>query len=442
MSTLHERLAELAEDAPPGDRLPDLWERGRRIARRRRLGTVAIAAAACLALVVVGVLGWQRGRTTVEPASPESRPALPDRLYTPSRWLPGTAGHPIGPIAALVPGERGSHGWGFAGVSATTGEYRFLDLPDLVADSTGDAPPQLAPDGRHVAYWLAGRPSGAPWTSGDVITGVAVYDTTSGRLERHDIETVHGLSPWTLTWVDGDRLLVAVGEHQGAAGSDDASSSRLVDRPLVWDLRDRSVRRVGGQFSSVAGSTGEGEVLVQEDSGPARLLDPDDAEGSARTVALPALPYTDGLAVTPEGRLAGLWGGADGTVTSGEETVAVVNPGSGARLTPVPGLAKGIWGIEGWAGDGRLVVLRAQSGDGTVVDRVDVGTGKAERLTAYPRDFQGGRIALADGMLGGEPVARPAPPDPVDPRHLAGLAGGIALAAAAAVLVWRRRARP
>ncbi|MFI2706715.1 hypothetical protein ACH5WX_04140, partial [Nocardioides sp. CER28] len=70
MSTLHERLAELAEDAPVGGALPeDLWDRGRRIARRRRLGTATIAAVACLALALVGVLGWQRGRTSVEPAA-------------------------------------------------------------------------------------------------------------------------------------------------------------------------------------------------------------------------------------------------------------------------------------------------------------------------------------------------------------------------------------
>ena len=49
MSTLHDRLADLAGEAPHPSADPDLWDRGRRYGRRRRVGRgldrlVAVAA--------------------------------------------------------------------------------------------------------------------------------------------------------------------------------------------------------------------------------------------------------------------------------------------------------------------------------------------------------------------------------------------------------------
>src|SRR4051812_8665492 len=108
MTTLHDRLADLADDAPPGGPAPDLWERGRRYHRQRRVGTLAIAGAACVALVAIAGLSWQQSGGLPEPAAPPSvERALPDRLWTPSPWLPGTdeAG-PLGPLAAVVGADR------------------------------------------------------------------------------------------------------------------------------------------------------------------------------------------------------------------------------------------------------------------------------------------------------------------------------------------------
>jgi hypothetical protein len=145
MSTLHDRLAELADDAPAAGQLPgDLWQRGRRIARVRRAGTAVVVLAACVALVIVWAGAWSRARTSVEPAEPGTTAAIPATLYAPSRWLPGTSGHPIGPLAGVLEAVRGRNvGLAPVGISALTGEYRFLDLPgsashdDAVLSRTG-----------------------------------------------------------------------------------------------------------------------------------------------------------------------------------------------------------------------------------------------------------------------------------------------------------------
>ncbi|MCW2794154.1 MAG: hypothetical protein JWO76_3252, partial [Nocardioides sp.] len=133
MTTLHDRLSRLADEAPVALPEPGLWQRGRRYRRRRRAGTLAIVGAAVLALGVLAGTTWQRSSVD-GPQPANSAPALPDRIWSPSPWLEGTddAGE-LGQLAAIIDAERGS--WigkspGLVGVSATTGEYRFLDLPD------------------------------------------------------------------------------------------------------------------------------------------------------------------------------------------------------------------------------------------------------------------------------------------------------------------------
>src|ERR1700712_2626240 len=133
MTTLHDRLTDLAQDAPAGPPVPQLWDRGMRYRRRRRLGTCVVLLAAVLALVSLTSLSWVRARHDALPL--RSPGALPDQLYAPSPWLPDTAGHPLGRLAAVIRADR--HTWSGAsdrelvGVSATSGEYRFLDLPHL-----------------------------------------------------------------------------------------------------------------------------------------------------------------------------------------------------------------------------------------------------------------------------------------------------------------------
>src|SRR5262245_59517516 len=180
MTRLQDRLADLAEDAPPPRPAPELWDRGLRYRRRRWTGTAVVAAVAAVALLVLGTATWLRSSSD-EPLPAGSPAAMPDHLYAASGWLPGTdrAG-PLGPIAALVPTVR--HTWtgdenGVVGVSATTGEYRFVDLPGLAVDDALDGSWSLSPDGRFIAYLY--RDDGAHVAPG-AATGVALYDTSTG----------------------------------------------------------------------------------------------------------------------------------------------------------------------------------------------------------------------------------------------------------------------
>jgi hypothetical protein len=105
MTTLHDRLAELADDAPHGGPVPDLWDRAARYHRRRRVGTVVIVAVVLLGLGAIGTLDWSRSRPTPAPANGTA--GLPSKVWMPSGWLPGTDDvGPLGQLAALQPATR------------------------------------------------------------------------------------------------------------------------------------------------------------------------------------------------------------------------------------------------------------------------------------------------------------------------------------------------
>src|SRR6478672_8540350 len=107
MTTLHDRLEDLAEDAgtaPP--EASDLWQRGRR-QHRRRTAAAAAAVLAAAALATAGAAGLA-GRTfhQVEPVAPPStRTVLPDRFFEPSGRLP-VAHDGTGPLVAVIPADH------------------------------------------------------------------------------------------------------------------------------------------------------------------------------------------------------------------------------------------------------------------------------------------------------------------------------------------------
>ena len=84
MTTLHDRLADLAASAPlepAGAEGAALWDRGRRLHRLRRTGTAVVASAAVLALVGLGSMAWLRSPSAVEPLPADSPGGVPDRVY-------------------------------------------------------------------------------------------------------------------------------------------------------------------------------------------------------------------------------------------------------------------------------------------------------------------------------------------------------------------------
>ena len=158
-------------------------------------------------------LGVPHGEQRVEPADTHGAPHLPDRFYQPSPWLHAFDGPP-GHLVAVGTAEHRSlfHSrTDVYGVTAVGGAYGFLDLPEsaVAGDTGGPTSPALSPDGSRLAFWTTGTPSGTPNTHllGVTITGVSVYDTTTGRVEHAALDTVHGISPALLTWSD-DRTLV------------------------------------------------------------------------------------------------------------------------------------------------------------------------------------------------------------------------------------------
>ncbi|MGN0063186.1 MAG: hypothetical protein ACI379_03000 [Nocardioides sp.] len=155
MDTLEDRLRTLgtpgpAVAVPPGE---ELWQRGRRWSRRRRLGSAATVLCVLAMVAGLGVWSWDRSRPAeVLPADDQAEVFLPQQIHRMSGWLDEL---PPGRVVAVNAGieRQGIFGSrpGVAAISATTGAYGFIDVPE---HSTGYA---LSPDGRRLAYWVPGE---------------------------------------------------------------------------------------------------------------------------------------------------------------------------------------------------------------------------------------------------------------------------------------------
>jgi hypothetical protein len=213
-TNLRDRLTDLVVDADPGGPPADLWQRGRRRQRLHQIGTTIVVVAAVLVLGVGGVV-WHDSRSGLHPAGTNGAPQVPDRIFAPSPWLPAFNGPP-GPLVAVMSAPRKtlmSTSEGIVGITASSGQYGFLTLPRLTELSRDNAV-ALAPDGRHVAYWMSGQSLGSPNTEmvGATVVGVAVYDVATGRVQENPIRTQHGLDPSGLLWTDARTLVFAAGQ--------------------------------------------------------------------------------------------------------------------------------------------------------------------------------------------------------------------------------------
>ena len=172
MDTLHDRLAELADDAPTGGApAAELWARGKRAHRLR-------AAALAATLLVVGAVGTGIGvrLADVDGNRSDPAPAGADWHHAADRiprggGTAGSRGHSRTAGGDLVDSSRGAGGAPEAvGLVAETGTFGTLPINLLHDDPEGpdSMVVALSPDGRRMAY---------PSPTGELI----VHDLVSGE---------------------------------------------------------------------------------------------------------------------------------------------------------------------------------------------------------------------------------------------------------------------
>lgn len=421
MTTLADRLADLADDAPLAEASPGLWERGLRLHRRRRRGTVAIAAVVVLALGALGTASWLRSRPAL-PAAPSQGMMLPDRFYDPSARLPGTEDKgPLGPLSAVVLNSTG-----MAGVAATTGEYRYLEPPGWtgsVFEWSADGV-SLSADGRRLAYWLF---------DGTAVDGIAVYDTESGEVERYDVASPYGILPFGVHWA-GDVLWLRFAAFDT---SDRSSTQGTVT--AAWDPATGEDRTwSNGAGPEVGDATGSSAGLVARWGSRVSFWTMEEGRGpSFRT----SRSVEGELFLSPGGdRLAGVadpdGSGASDTVN---RPVLLLSPDRAGRLAaePVPGYQG--FAVVGWRDDGH-VVTQAIGSPGYW--SVDVETGDAEQIVDGPDEVLPMTVVVAQDAWAAPTFDAPEPPHPLSPWLVWGGTGAAVVLGALALVWWRRRVRP
>lgn len=458
--TLEERLAALAEHEVTPSSVPadELWGRGRRWQRRRAVVTsLAVSCAVALlgGTVVWGTGGSMPGAAEISVAGSPGEPAtVPDEVWEPSPWLDTLVD---GPVVAIQETERGSW-WGselaVAAIAAHGGEYGFLDLPGYVEGAS------LSTDGRRVAYWVSGTPSGEPQTAegqASVVTGVAVTDLVTGEEWRHDFDTQHGLAPEGLVWLDADT--VASGHSHwvaGDSGSEMDQSSANRRTTWLWDLASPLPVAwepgVDVDLDRAVVATRPGEVLLAVDdalwwSAPSAKVGVKRLQGRYRWSSHSGTPL---LAWAPEGRLASVGGGSPDKMPNKVQVTEVTGPESRLAWRTVP-KSRETFGVLGWR-EGEIIVhsrIRDESyrtalftmdpDDGTMTPLVlPAGSGTEWTLGLLSSGWQWAGTLLETG----EVVAGEKPPSPPDPRAVVGLVAGGVVTLLIGVVVWRRRGHP
>ena len=194
MDTLHDRLAELADDAPTGGApAAELWARGTRAHRLRSAALVAT-------LLVVGAVGTGIGVRLVdgEGRGSDLAPAKTVRVSLPIAYPVGAElpdlGDTPGPLAAIwvTPGVGGGRPE-VVGLVAETGTFGTLPIDVSSSYLAADAYFALSPDGRRIAY--------------DTSTGeLAARDLVSGKSYEPTFTFKPRPERW-YTWLDATHLV-------------------------------------------------------------------------------------------------------------------------------------------------------------------------------------------------------------------------------------------
>jgi hypothetical protein len=445
MTTLRDRLADLAEEARYPPDAPDLWDRGQRYGRRRRAGVAAVALAVVVTIAsgVLSLAPWQE--VSVQPASGESGLRLPDRIHRPSPWTPGTGDTgPVGPLVAVVETERASwtgYGSGVAGVTPR-GEYVFLDLDDQTGDAVG-----LSADGRWLAYWYTDpdRPELSDGSDEPAAAGVAVLDTVTGETVREPLGGDWGVSTSILIWA-GSVLWVPEWQNDEPERDSDGGvgGSSNLRRVVAWDLATgATVDQTSKTFlAMLPGTTASGDRLVASRNGRVQLVDPD---GRRERIARVSGQRAGTAALDPTGTWLADLGDTDPQGDGNGDAGPV-------RVGRLPAAAEGVLEVTtldgpevtelvGWRSGREVVVRRVVSGS-TVYEAVDVETGARSTLLTLDPELGSSTPQFAADALAAPLLDAPEPPSRHDPRVVLGAGLGVAIALGAlGLMLWRRRVR-
>ncbi|MBC9731920.1 hypothetical protein [Nocardioides marmotae] len=434
MSTLHDRLAELADSAErtPGAPAAALWERGVRRARLRRAASVA-AVAAVVAVVAGGLTVRTEPPAPLPADVPFEQLHLPEHVRPPGTW--SDAGRPTGPLAALgldlrtrpegLFGER--QGLEVFGVSAVDGRAGWIDLPGVSVDARALVGwYALSPDGRWIG-WTRHEGPERPDGSGPQV-GWSVLDTTTGEVRDLADPAARRVADATDLAFSGDsRYLLTSYEKRGGGGAGDRSH-----RFVAVDVRTGERTTVEGPGEKWVPSFGSAPTGIAWSRGrTVHRLDP--RTGERRELALPQSVVVaswgpDDRAFAYIGRPPGA-GGGPWRLYAGRSVAE-------ARDRPLP-LDIEPGEILGWRDDRHVVVGRFR----TTATIVDVVTGETETL-----DLAGGAEKYAAPLLAADlwhnPLVAPVDqPGGSDPRRPYLVGAGVAGFGAVIGILWSLRRR-